>query len=103
MRASCSKGRTNRVNQREGLDLLQHLCELTAAPAQSQLADRDLLRRFAEQRDERAFEELVRRHGAMVLRVCQRLLHRRQDAEDVFQATFLLLAQQATSIRKQEA
>ena len=57
-----------------------------------QESDRDLLRRFAQQRDEDAFAALVRRHGAMVRGVGLRVLRRHQDAEDVCQATFLLLA-----------
>jgi len=61
-------------------------------------SDRDLLRRFAEQRDEEAFAAIVRRHGAMVLGVARRVLLRHQDCEDVCQATFLLLAQKANSV-----
>jgi RNA polymerase sigma factor (sigma-70 family) len=57
--------------------------------------------RFARHGDEAAFEELLRRHGAMVLHTGLRLLQHRQDAEDVFQATFLLLARKAGSIRRQ--
>jgi RNA polymerase sigma factor (sigma-70 family) len=64
-----------------------------------QTSDRELLRRFAEGRDETAFTEVVRRHGPMLLRVCQRVLHGGPDAEDVCQAAFLLLAQKATSDR----
>jgi RNA polymerase sigma factor (sigma-70 family) len=62
-------------------------------------SDRDLLRRFATARDEAAFAEIVRRHRPMLLRLCQRILHSGHDAEDVCQAAFLLLAQQATSPR----
>jgi RNA polymerase sigma factor (sigma-70 family) len=61
--------------------------------------DHDLLRRFVERRDEDAFTALLRRHGRMVLGVGLRLLHRRQDAEDVCQATFLILAQKAGTVR----
>jgi RNA polymerase sigma factor (sigma-70 family) len=67
------------------------------------LTDRQLLERFATQRDEEAFAQLVQRHGPMVLGVCRRILRREQDAEDVFQATFLVLSRKAGSIRNGEA
>src|SRR5262249_43115396 len=54
---------------------------------------------FVTRRDEAAFTALVRRHGPMVLGVCQRVLSHRQDAEDACQATFLVLARKATSPR----
>jgi RNA polymerase sigma factor (sigma-70 family) len=62
--------------------------------------DAHLLQRFRERRDELAFGAIVRRHGRMVLRVCRDVLHRREDAEDAFQATFLVLARSAASIRE---
>ena len=58
-------------------------------------SDRDLLRRFVEKRDEDAFAVLLRRHASMVMGVALRVLHHYQDAEDVCQATFLLLAKKA--------
>jgi RNA polymerase sigma factor (sigma-70 family) len=67
------------------------------------LSDRELLERFRSERDEGAFQALVRRHGAMVLRVCRNVLGQEQDAEDAFQSTFLVLARQCGSIRKQES
>ncbi|CAN5160212.1 hypothetical protein BH10PLA2_BH10PLA2_16960 [soil metagenome] len=62
------------------------------------LPDRELLKRFAVDRDEDAFTLLVRRHGGMVLGVCHRLLGNTSDAEDAFQATFLVLAKKCSSI-----
>lgn len=60
--------------------------------------DAILLRRFAEGREEAAFAELVERHGPSVKRVCRRFLRSEHDAEDVFQATFLLLALRASDV-----
>src|SRR5688572_15395729 len=63
-----------------------------------QESDRELLRRFSQERDQDAFAALVRRHGAMVRGVGVRVLHRYQDAEDVCQATFLLLARKVNVV-----
>jgi C-terminal peptidase prc len=63
-------------------------------------SDRQLLDDFNARRDETAFEELVRRYGPMVLGVCRRILNHPADAEDAFQATFLVLVRKAHRIRK---
>jgi RNA polymerase sigma factor (sigma-70 family) len=64
--------------------------------------DSDLLRTFALRRDGSAFAELVRRHGPMVLGVCRRVLRNSSDADDAFQATFLVLFRKAGSLRHPE-
>ena len=65
------------------------------------LTDGQLLERFAAQRGETselAFATLVERHGPMVLRVCRAILHHEHEAEDAFQATFLVLVRKADSL-----
>jgi hypothetical protein len=64
--------------------LLQHIRRILTGQEMEQLPDRELLLRFAEKREEAAFATLVRRHGPMVLRACQRVLHNGHDAEDAF-------------------
>jgi RNA polymerase sigma factor (sigma-70 family) len=73
---------------------------LAAAQQTLHVEDADLLSRFVARLDEAAFEALLCRHGPMVLRVARRVLRCDADAEDVCQATFLLLARKAGSIRK---
>ena len=68
--------------------VLDHLRHVAGSPGADALTDRQLLHRFARQRDEAAFAVLVRRHAALVLGVCRRTLPNTQDVEDVFQATF---------------
>src|SRR5262245_14045540 len=61
--------------------------------------DGELVAAYADAHDEAAFAEMVRRHGAMVLAVCRRVVRNAADADDVFQATFLVLARKAGAIR----
>jgi RNA polymerase sigma factor (sigma-70 family) len=79
--------------------LMRHLKGLATG---RQRTDRQLLDDFAARRDEAAFAALLSRHGPMVLRVCRRVLRHEQDAEDAFQATFLVLARNTAMIRQRE-
>ncbi|HLN26171.1 MAG TPA: sigma-70 family RNA polymerase sigma factor [Gemmataceae bacterium] len=79
--------------------LLTHLHRLAVQAA----PDATLLTRWIHQRDQAAFAALMARHGPMVLGICRRSLGDEQDAEDAFQATFLLLSRQASRLRQPES
>jgi RNA polymerase sigma factor (sigma-70 family) len=81
----------------------RHIRNLVVDLKMGDQTDGTLLRAFLDHNDQAAFEALLRRHGPMVLRVCSRTLGNTHDAEDALQATFLVLAQRAKSIRKRES
>src|SRR5262245_20421917 len=84
---------------REALSYLRQ----TLPPPDAGLSDGQLLAHFVATRDEGAFTALLRRHGEMVLGVARRVVGHAQDAEDVFQATFLILARKASSVATQSS
>ena len=88
---------------RKSDSVLQFIRTVAAADERSDSTDRDLLVRFVTNRDQLAFAALVRRHGPMVLRVCRGVLPHDHDAEDAFQATFLVLSRQAGRLRPRES
>src|ERR1700726_2261168 len=92
--AFSSEGRAMLANA--ALSLLQHVRRLAATAS----SDEQLLADFLSRRSDEAFAALLGRHGPMVLNVARRLLHDAHAAEDVFQATFLVLADRAAAIRR---
>ena len=82
--------------------VIQSLHQTAGPPPDGDLADRYLLERFVTAQDQAAFAALLQRHGPMVLGVCRRLLHDAHEAEDAFQATFLVLVHKARSIGRPE-
>jgi RNA polymerase sigma factor (sigma-70 family) len=87
-------GQLNRV--------IQHLRGVALLHDDSGLTDGQLLECFIARREEAAFAVLVRRHGPMVLGTCRRLLRNSHDAEDAFQATFLVLVRKAAAVVPRE-
>jgi RNA polymerase sigma factor (sigma-70 family) len=83
--------------------LLRHIRQFAATQAAKDLSDTQLLQRFVAHQEQTAFAALFQRYSPLVWKVCRRVLGREQDAEDAFQATFLVLAQRAASIRKGES
>jgi RNA polymerase sigma factor (sigma-70 family) len=86
------------MNRPTGDTIFNSLRRVFGAAALADAEDQELLEQFAVHQNEAAFAALLRRHGPMVWGVCQRLVPHRQDAEDCFQATFLVLCRKAGSI-----
>ncbi len=80
------------------MSILHYLRRLALAAPGSDLKDGELLEAFVTRRDAACFEALVRRHGPMVLGVCRRVLRDPHDAEDAFQAVFLVLVRKAVTV-----
>jgi RNA polymerase sigma factor (sigma-70 family) len=79
--------------------LLRHVRQLASPPGQAPASDAELLARFVCERDEGAFAALVRRYGGLVLGACRRVLCDPHEAEDAFQAVWLVLARKAGEVR----
>jgi len=82
--------------------LLHHVRRVALLQASNSLTDAELMQLFVSHRDEGAFEAILRRHAPMVLAVCRRVLRHAHDAEDAFQATFMVLARKAPSLRSRD-
>ena len=83
------------------MNVMGRLRQLAGTGCATDVSDADLLERFRSEREETAFALLMQRHGPMVLGVCRRLLGDAHEAEDAFQAAFLVLVRDAGAIRKQ--
>jgi RNA polymerase sigma factor (sigma-70 family) len=86
------------MSDRHVSKVVQHLRQVVLAHG-ADWTDAQLLQRFLAQRDEAAFAALLRRHGPLVLGVCRRVLGNAADADDAFQATFLVLVRKAPTLR----
>ena len=89
------------VASRKGL-MLRDFQRLFSSGSLSGLSDGQLVERYVTRREEAVFESIVNRHGPMVWGVCRRVLRNHHNAEDAFQATFLVLARKASSIVPRE-
>jgi RNA polymerase sigma factor (sigma-70 family) len=83
--------------------LLRYVHQLVGGRDVAEHRDSDLLERFVAQKDQAAFAVLVQRHGPLVLGVCRRVLANPHDADDAFQATFLVLARKAAEITRRDS
>ena len=99
---NASREPTNHGNRNTEMSL-KHFRDLFGGGTAVGLSDGELLRRYAASPDGPAFEALVARHGPMVAATCRAVLRNHQDAEDAFQATFLVLARKAASIHSGKA
>jgi RNA polymerase sigma factor (sigma-70 family) len=83
--------------------VFRYIYRLVVRPSPDEASDAALLHRFISEGDDRAFTALVDRHGPLVFRLCRRILGDSCDAEDAFQATFLVLARKAAAPRHSAA
>src|SRR5437867_1372856 len=83
-------------------DVVEHLRRAVLLGGKAGLTDEQLLQGFVAHREEAAFAALVCLHGPMVWGVCRRVIRKLHDAEDAFQATFLVLVRKAGSLARRE-
>src|SRR5579864_6377934 len=100
--ARCDRPRRAGMATAQMDTVIRHLRRAVLRQDAASRTDGQLLGSFIDQKDEAAFEALVRRHGPMIFGVCRRVVGNHHDAEDAFQATFLVLARKASSVRPRE-
>src|SRR5581483_8974345 len=83
--------------------ILRFIRQLSGKASADGVTDAELLCRFVTRHDEAAFELLLWRYASLVRHVCRNVTRDHHDAEDAFQATFLVLARKARSVRKCDA
>jgi len=84
-------------------NVMNRIRRMASRPILADQSDHELLSRFLRDHEDEAFAALVRRHGPMIMGACLRVLSHRQDAEDAFQATFLMLVRKGHTIRQGDA
>jgi RNA polymerase sigma factor (sigma-70 family) len=87
---------------RSGRAIVPQLARLFTRGTMTGVPEAQLLEAFIARNDESAFEAIVTRHGPMVLKVCRQLLNDPNDVDDAFQATFIVLARRASSLRRRD-
>ena len=85
------------------IKVIAHVRKTAVRRDENSLSEGQLLDAYVRTRDEAAFAALVRRHGPMVWGVCQRIVGHAADAEDAFQAAFLILVRKAAAVKPREA
>ncbi len=93
---------SRRLAKNRTFDVIRHLRAAVLSREYEGTSDAELLAEFVRRRDTAALEALVHRHGPMVWGVCRRLLPSHHDAEDAFQAAFLVLVRRAASVGSRE-
>src|SRR5262245_12702187 len=85
------------------VSVLRYISHLSGSKDSEEQSDSQLLQRFVAHRDEGTFIALLQRHGPLVFGICKQVLRDAHDADDAFQATFLVLARKAALIRQHES